>query len=578
MTGWRRAVGRLAEANLGTRWGNGAPHWWRLVALCAGLNLTETGLVAGFGQGGHPDLAPQASAMPPFGVFGDMRWISVYHDSWATLAGELAAMLAARGLLTALSISLAWPQHLPRPTRAQLLRRATFATALASLLLWPSVALLYGLAAVPVSWLFFAAVPTALLVAFIVHPAAVSADWWRRASAPRALWWVGVAFLTLSASSGAMAASPMAAWPFIAALSGLFNAWSWVGLVHAVADRSPARHLVPIAALSTLALAGLVVGGAVAGFEAARKAAASSPAGRAGLASPAPSAAVLVVSGYGSSWGGGEWHPFPGDFTEQRFSYRGLSSSGQPLPYTSSDTAKPLTELDKMLLRQVRALHEQTGLPVEVVAESEGALVAKTALLAEPTGAVSTLVLASPLQGPGRVWYPPRGAEGWGVASDEALRLISDAFQGVSPIDLSPNNPLFASLDDEAPALMNAMACPIRGVRQWALLPLADATVTPAAEHSSFPEVVLPAFHGGLIETTAGREIVSRILEGRPVNADQFLALAEKAISYASSAWQVPSLAPSDYPGGHGPAGCRAVARELRSAIYHATTPVSRRR
>jgi hypothetical protein len=599
MAAWRRASLRLPGANFGKSWGNGTPHWWGLVGLCASLNLVETALVAALGDGAHPDLAPQASAMPPFGVFGDLRWISVYHDSWAALAGEVVAMLAARGLLTAVSIRLAWPVHLSRPTWAQLLRRGTFATALASLLLWPSVALLYGLAAVPVSWLFLAAVPTALLVAFIVHPAAVSSDWWRRATAPRALWWVGVAFLTLSASSGAMAASPLAAWPLIALLSGLFNAWSWVGLVHAVADRRPSRHFVPVAALSTLALAGLVVGGAVAGFEAAREAAASSSATHASpavgsLGGPGrlgpravrrppgtrassqerrgghASGAVLIVSGYGSSWGGGESHPFPGNFIEQRFSYRGLSASGQPLSYTSADTAKPLTELDNMFLHQVKTLYKETGLRVDVVAESEGALVAKTALLAEPTRAVGTLVLASPLEDPGRVWYPPKGAEGWGVASDEAMQLISDAFQGVSPIDLSPNNPLFASLDDQAPALGEAMACPLSGVRQWALLPLADATVTPFADRASFPEIVLPAFHGGLIETTAGEEIVSRILKGRPVSASQFLALAEKAISYASSAWQVPSLAASDYPNGHEPGGCEAIAGQLRSAIAHA--------
>jgi len=38
--------------------------------------------------------------------------------------------------------------------------------------------------------------------------------------------------------------------------------------------------------------------------------------------------------------------------------------------------------------------------------------------------------------------------------------LISDVLDGVSPINLSPDNPLFASIDDQAPDLENAMACP----------------------------------------------------------------------------------------------------------------------
>ncbi|MGH9107635.1 MAG: hypothetical protein ACRDZX_17755 [Acidimicrobiales bacterium] len=566
MAAWHEAGQVLARS--GRRLGNGAPHWWQLVGLCVGLNLTETTLVAAFAPSSYPYLAPQASAVFPFGVFGDLRWVSVYHDSWPSLAAELVGVLFVRGALTALSIALAWPSLIARPSAATLLRRGAFAAALASVLLWPSVALLFGLAVAPVSWLFLAAVPTALLVAFVVHPAAVSADWWRRVVAPRAIGWLALAFVTMSLSSAVIAALPLAAWPVVAALSGLFNAWSWVGLVHAVVDRRPVRHLVPVAAMTTTVLVGIVVGGAVIGFSLAhrtpRAVASSSSSGT----YPGAQAAVLVVSGYGSNWDGAAVHPFRGDFTEERFSYRGLAPSGQPLPYTSTDTAKPLLELDRMLLAQVASLNRRTGEPVNVVAESEGALIAKTALLAEPSPAVATLVMASPLEDPGRVWYPTQGDQGWGVASNEAMRLISDAFQGVAPIDLSPESPLFASLDRQAPVLETAMSCRIYGIRQFALLPLADATVTPATEQLSFPSVVLPAFHGGLLETSAGRKIVSQVLDDRRVSQDRLMVLAEKAISYAASAWQVPSLAASDYP--KQPARsdrCGAVAAEFHAAL-----------
>ena len=560
----------------------GVPRWWKLAALCVGLNLAETALVVGFDPGMRPFLAPQASAIAPFGIFGDMRWVSVYHDSWPALIGELTAMLVVRGAITALTVALAWPARLPRPPARALLSRAILASALAAVLLAPSVALLFGLAVVPVSWLFLAAVPAALLVAFILHPAAVSNDWWQRLVAPRAIGWVVLAFFTLTVAGAVVAATPAPLAPFVAVLSGLFNAWSWTGLVEAVTDRPPVKRVVPVAALCSLALIGAAIGGAVLGFSLARNAEASTLARRAvptdsqySHPGARPGIAVLVVSGYGSDWDGSAVHPIPGNFVEERFSYKGLSAQGMPLPYTSADTAKPILQLDRMLLSQVDALSAQAGEPVDVIAESEGALIAKTALIADPDVAVGTLVMASPLEEPGRVWYPTTGSQGWGVASDEAMRLMSDAFQGVAPIDLSPSSPLLASLDGQAPLLQNALSCPINGVHQFALLPLADATVTPATEQLPFPSVVLPAFHGGLLETTEGEQIIARVLTDRPVGQDQLMALADKVISYAASAWQVPSLAPSDYPGGargrpDGRMGCTQVAVQLRAALSRA--------
>jgi hypothetical protein len=350
-----------------------------------------------------------------------------------------------------------------------------------------------------------------------------------------------------------------------------------------VADRRPAQHIVPVAALATLFLTGSVIGGTVLGFNLASGAGASTVgtgapartrAANVVASAPVPTAAstklaVLIVSGYGSNWDGQASHPIPGNFVEVRFSYRGLGPQGRPLPYSSRDTAKPILELDRMMLAQVASLHARTGRPVAVVAESEGALVAKTALLADLGPAVSALVMASPLVDLGRVWYPATGSSGWGVASNEAMRLIGGAFQGAAPIDLSPDNPLFASLDRQAPLLENAMSCPIAGTRQFALLPLADATVAPVAEELRFPSVVLPAFHGGVLETASGELIVSRVLEHRPLSRDQLLVLAAQAISDAASAWQVPSLVPSDYPEvvHSGPSYCSQVATAFRAAL-----------
>ncbi len=239
---------------------------------------------------------------------------------------------------------------------------------------------------------------------------------------------------------------------------------------------------------------------------------------------------------------------------------------GDPLPYGELDTVQSVPRLDRMLLEQIWSMYAETGRKVDVVAESEGALLAKTALLAEPEAPVSMLVMASPLQDPGRVSYPTRGNKGWGVASDEAMRLISEAFQGISPVDLSPDSPFLSSVDAEAPELEKAVTCPIAGIRQFALLPLADATVVPTAVKLAYPSVVLPAFHGGLIESVSGEKVLSQVLSNRPVDEDQLLRLADEAISYAASAWQVPSLAASDFPAGRDAArlqSCQSVAAQL---------------
>jgi hypothetical protein len=351
-------------------------------------------------------------------------------------------------------------------------------------------------------------------------------------------------------------------------------------------NRRPARHVVPVVPVAALALVVVAVGGTLLGFNQARAARAvtGSPApgtgaGAAPVASGPPvrrevgsGQPVLIVSGYGSTWDGRSRHPIPGDYLEQQFSYRGLGQRGTPLAYGAADTVKTVSQLDRMLLAQVASLHARTGQKVDIVAESEGALIAETALLASPRSAVATLVLASPLLGPGRVYYPTSGDSGWGIASDEAMRLISDAFQGVAPVDLSPDNAFLASLDQQAPDLEAVISCPISGVRRFALLPLADATAAPVKETLPFPSVVLPAFHGGLIESASGLRVVAEILAHRPVGDNKLLSVAEDAITYASSAWQVPSLVPSDYPATASPAGgfasCSQVAAKLKSALH----------
>jgi hypothetical protein len=519
---------------------------WYLVALCAGTNLFETALVMGLDDGARPNLAPQASAVWPFGVFGDMRWISVYHDTWLTFGLEIAAMLLVRGALTGSSVLLAWPERLPRPSVRALVVRGAVSSAVAAALLSPSVALLFGAAAVPLSWLFLSAVPAALLVTLLVHPLAVSRDWWRRPMRPRAIGWILLAFVVFGIATLVMAEVPMGLWPLVAAAAGVFNAYCWRGLVGAVVDRPAASRVVPLVPVGVVALVGVVIGGAVLGFSRAHPH--EPPPTAVPPAKVAGATPLLVVSGYGSTWDGRIRHPVPGDYYEQQFSYRGTSRSGEPLPYRSSDTVKGLPVLERMLLAQVERLHGLFGRRVDVVAESEGAVVAKAALVADRSAPVATLVLASPLLSPGKVWFPTVGSQGWGVASRELMGAIGSAFQSVSPVDLSPDSTFLASVDRSAPYLARAMTCPLGHIRQLAVLPLADATVTPDTTGLGFPYVVVPSFHGGLVESSSAARLVSTFLSGRQVTGSSFLRLADHLVRSASSAWQVPPLALSDFP------------------------------
>jgi hypothetical protein len=235
------------------------------------VNTLEGLLVALLPAGATRSLAPQASGVMPFGVFHDLRWLSVYHDSWTTFGLEVVGMLVFRGLLTALMVREAWPGS-DRPNLRRLFGRGVRSTALAAVFLIPSVSLLFGLAVVPVSWLFLAAVPAALAVALIIHPVSVHEDWWRRAVPLGALGWVALSFLVFSVLAIVISTAPTPVGIMAAALAGLFNARAWFGMVHALVKRPPARHVLPIVPISLAMMVTIAGSGADVGFSNARTA------------------------------------------------------------------------------------------------------------------------------------------------------------------------------------------------------------------------------------------------------------------------------------------------------------------
>ncbi|MFY9806427.1 MAG: hypothetical protein WAK86_04070 [Pseudonocardiaceae bacterium] len=99
-------------------------------------------------------LAAQVTAPAPFGVFHDLRWLIVYHDSWWGLISELAAAIALRGLLDAAIVGAAWPPGLPRPGFIRRLRTSASFTAIALLVLspWAAVAFAASETALSCGW------------------------------------------------------------------------------------------------------------------------------------------------------------------------------------------------------------------------------------------------------------------------------------------------------------------------------------------------------------------------------------------------------------------------------------------
>jgi hypothetical protein len=181
---------------------------------------------------------------------------------------------------------------------------------------------------------------------------------------------------------------------------------------------------------------------------------------------------------------------------------------------------------------------------VTIVAESEGALLAKTYLAGTPDAPVRNLVILSPLVQPGRVYYPTTGNEGWGVFGGAEIAGLSWALGDVSPVDVEPDTPFLRSIVDDAPALSGLVSCSLPGVRQLAVLPL-DTGVSATTTNIGIPYTVVPAFHGGMLDDAVTARLVTQVVEGKHVAPSTGWDFAEDVISAGASAWQVPDLDPA---------------------------------
>jgi hypothetical protein len=537
-----------------------------LILAAAGGAAAEAGLLTLIAPAARP-VAPQATAIPVLAAYHDLRWLFTDSGSWFGFAGIMLTVLLFRAAVDTALLRLAWPRELPPPGLGRAFWSCMALTAVAWLLLSPAVTLAFGVAVLPFSWPFLAALPIMLGIAAALSHGGVIVAWWRRLPPLRSVLWLLGSFLVLSAGAAVIAHLGTAAALGVAAITGIVNARAWYGLAGAAArlhPRTPASvpakvlfglPFAPIAAIMTLALvvgvARLMFTGTIqlpisaASPVAAANALGGGPAHAAATATPATAtaaagAAVLVVSGFGSSCcdaANGLRAKMPGSDVRQ-FSYVGLDSRGFPLRHGPSADDLPLPELGDRLAAQLEVLHNQTHRPVDVVAESEGTLGVYAMLSRHPGLPVGSVVVLSPIIDPGRLSYP--SGRGAASVSEEALNELNYLAGEISPYGPSGAQHLLSSVSEFGAQYFDVVSTESGKSLRWlAVVPLADALTLPVCTLPT-DVIVVPAFHGGLLGDGSVLPMVAGFLQGQQVSGTPDMREAAEAITGAAAAWRMP--------------------------------------
>jgi hypothetical protein len=227
----------------------------------------------------------------------------------------------------------------------------------------------------------------------------------------------------------------------------------------------------------------------------------------------------------------------------RQFSYRGLTTVGQPITYLRAGNLS-LQVLGDRLASQVEALSRQSGTAVDVVAESEGTLGLYAMLARHPHVPVRSVILLSPIVAPGQL------GQAGGTVPGTALTTLDNLVGGISPYGRSGAQALIDSVN-EVGASYFAQVSHDRGLPWLAVVPLADAVTLPACP---WPKnvIFINALHGGLLGDGSVQQIVETFLTtgappGRDLNelagsTQRDLRTAARLISGAAAAWRMPPL------------------------------------
>jgi hypothetical protein len=568
-----------------------------LIAFAAGGAMAETLALSFLAPYARP-LAPQVTALPPLAVYHDLRWLFAFNQSWLGFTGVLVLLVLARSAIDAILIQLAWPRGpadgvlaVPKPRFLTSVLSCAVLTVLVGLVMSPVVTLMFGVALLPFSWPYLAAVPIMLGTAVALSQG-VGQAWWRRLPPLGTAVWVIATFFILSLASVLMVHLDTAGMAAVAGLAGVVNARAWYGLTAAAVTRSVERPphpwywraalqrirwalrnrtgwvpLAPLAAVMVLALAvGLTrlaftgtvrfAGGAgdsaaaslITGTESGGLPALSSDGhgSGGGAAGTRPHGALLVVGGFGSSC----CHDAdalraaePGLLVRQ-FSYLGLDAAGQPVPYGPDAGDLPIQVIGDRMAIQLEQLYQQARTPVHVVAESEGTLGLYAMLARHPYLPVGSLVLLSPIVEPGQVGQASSGDD---TVPGDLLNTLNNLVGGMTKYGSSGAEELIDSVS-EVGASYFAMVSHDKGLPWLAVVPLADAVTLPTCP---WPQnmIFVDAFHGGLLGDASVRQMIVAFLAGGSVRADDAsqrqLRTAAQLIAAAATAWRMPELRPA---------------------------------
>ena len=570
-----------------------------LIAFAAGGAMAEAMLLSFLAPSARP-LAPQVTALPPLAAYHDLRWLFAFNQPWLGFTGALVLLVIARSAVDAVLVMLAWPREtepdIPRPRFLPSLVSCAVLTVLVGLVMSPVVTLMFGVALLPFSWPYLAAVPILLGTAVALSQGGVGQAWWRRLPPARTAAWVIATFGVLSLASVLMTHLDTPGIVAVAGLAGIADARAWYGLtaaaVRGAAERPPhpwqwraalwriRRALrsrtnwvpvAPLAAVMVLALvvglarlaftgnvrfasgAGDVVAGAVAGDSGddsqvvARSAAGgtSAPAAARSGSAGKVSGAVLVVAGFGSTCcqSANALRAAEPHMLVRQFSYLGLNAAGQPIPYGLAGNMS-IQVLGDRMAAQVDKLYQQARTPVDIVAESEGTLGLYAMLARHPHVPIGSVVLLSPIVKPGQAGHGVDSVPG------AALTTLNALVGGMSPYGRSGAQALIESVSEVGASYFATVS---RGTgRPWlAVIPLADAVTLPACP---WPRnvIFIDAFHGGLLGDHSVQQMVEAFLaSGKIPDSDladrvggsqRDLRSAAQLIAAAAAAWRMPDL------------------------------------